>query len=92
MHEFGFWRVNHSLRFQNPASSLQTFVQRADQADLPVVISDGLVYLPTAYYASPDWKKRFVYLKDKDKAIRYLATDNVDEGLVMLNGIMPLTN
>ncbi len=90
VHEFGFWRGLHSLQFQNPAASLQTFVQRADHADLPVAISDGLVYLPTAYYASVAWEKRFVYLNDKNKSIQYVGTDNVDEGLVLLNGIMPL--
>jgi hypothetical protein len=55
-----------------------------------VVISDGLLYLQLAHYASPEWKKRFVYLLDESKAVQYLDTDSIDKNLVVLRRYMPL--
>ena len=90
IHEFSFWRSTHSLRLDNPASPAETLLQKAGHPDLPVVVSDGTTYLQLAYYASPEWKKRFVFLEDAQKAVQYAGTDTVDKNLWVLQSYMPL--
>jgi hypothetical protein len=90
VHEMSFWRSAHRAHLHDPAVSVESFVQKANESDLPVVISDGLLYLQLAHYASPEWKKRFVYLLDESKAVQYLDTDSIDKNLVVLRQYMPL--
>jgi hypothetical protein len=90
VHELSFWRSAHGAHLNDPAASVESFVQKANESDLPVVISDGLLYLQLAHYASPEWKKRFVYLLDESKAVQYLDTDSIDKNLVVLRRYMPL--
>jgi hypothetical protein len=90
VHEMSFWRTAHGAHLYDPAVSVESFVQKANESDLPVVISDGLLYLQLAHYASPEWKKRFVYLLDESKAVQYLGTDSIDKNLVVLQQYMPL--
>ena len=90
LHEFTFWRAAHSLRLDNPASPVEALVQKAGHTDLPVVISDGTTYLQMAYYASPESKKRFVFLQDGQKAVQYSGTDSVDKGVDILQSYAPL--
>jgi|HubBroStandDraft_2_1064218.scaffolds.fasta_scaffold02490_4 hypothetical protein len=90
LHELSFWRSAHGAHLNDPAASVESFVQKANESDLPVVISDGLLYLQLAHYASPEWKKRFVYLLDEQKAVQYMGTDSIDKNLVVLRQYMPL--
>jgi hypothetical protein len=90
VHELSFWRSAHSLSLKNPTAMIEEFVQTVGHPDLPVVIPDGLLYLEIAYYTSPKWKDRFIYLEDQQKATQYLATDSVDKNLVVLRRYMPL--
>lgn len=89
IHEFSFWRETRSLHTDTPATSVETFVQGAGAPDLPVVIS-GLPYLTVNYYASPEWAQRFVFLTDRDLAVKYLGHDNMDKGLQVLRQYMSL--
>jgi hypothetical protein len=90
VHELSFWLSMRGAHFNDPAASVEAFVQKAGYSNLPVVISDGLVYLQVAHYGSPEWKNRFVYLLDEQKAVQYLGTDSVDKNLVVLRQYMPL--
>ncbi len=90
IHEFSFWRSARSLRPDNPAPPVEALIQKAGHPDLPVVVSDGITYLQLAYYASPEWKKRFVFLEDVDKAVKYSGTDSIDKNLVVLRPYMPI--
>jgi hypothetical protein len=90
IHEFSFWRSAHSLHLDNPAQPVEALIQRAGHPDLPVVFSDGTAYLQIAYYAAPEWKKRFVFLADPEKAVQYAGTDNVDKDLMILRRLMPI--
>jgi hypothetical protein len=81
LHEFTFWRSAHSFRLENPASPVEALLQKAGHPDLPVVISDGNTYLQTAYYASPESRKRIFFLEDEQKAVQYAGTDSVDKGM-----------
>jgi len=90
VHEFTFWRSVHSLRLDNLAPPVEALIQKAGHPDLPVVVSDGVTYLQLAYYAPPEWKKRFVFLEDSEKAVKYSGTDSIDKNLVILRPYMPI--
>ena len=89
IHEFSFWRETRSIHNDAPATSVETFVQSAGAPNLPIVIS-GLPYLTVNYYASPEWTQRFVFLTDRDLAVKYLGHDNMDKGFQVLRQYMPL--
>jgi mannosyltransferase len=90
VHEFSFWRANHSFRLDNPTTPIESVIAQSEHVDLPVVVSDALTYLQVAYYASPEWKRRFVYLEDQDKALQLLGTDTVDKNMVILRDYMSI--
>jgi hypothetical protein len=90
IHELSFWRNAHSLRLENPAMSIEAFVEQAGYPELPVIVSSGHRYLQLSYYASPEWKYRFVFLEDEQKAVQYTATDSIDKNLVVLRRYTPL--
>jgi hypothetical protein len=89
IHEVFIWQSVNSHLLDNPTGSLQTFVQKGGYPNLPVVVSDGILYLPLEVYASPEWKNRFVYLVDEQKAVQYAGTDSVDKNLVPLRQYVP---
>jgi 4-amino-4-deoxy-L-arabinose transferase-like glycosyltransferase len=53
-------------------------------ADLPLVISSGLQYLPMAYYHSADQNRRIYALTDPPAAVKFASSDSVDLGLLIL--------
>jgi hypothetical protein len=88
--EISFWRSVHSLPARPIAPAVEELAAKADHADLPVVVSNGLAFLPLVYYTAPEWKRRFVYLYDPEKALHYVGTDNVDKVDRNLVGYFPL--
>lgn len=88
--ELSFWRSAHSLRLNNPAPSAEAAIQKAGHPDLPVVVSDGVAYLQLAYYATPEWKKRLVFLQDPEKALKYSGRDSLDKLLANLCPYAPI--
>ena len=90
--EAAFWVAHaHQLTgFDSPAHSLASLVTSAGHPDLPVVISDGLEYLPIAHYATPPWSQRFVTLVDAPAALIFAGNDSLDRGLIVLRSFAPL--
>jgi hypothetical protein len=90
--EAAFWVAHaHQLTgFDSPADSLGSLVTSAGHPDLPVVISDGLEYLPIAHYATPPWPERFVTLVDAPAALIFAGNDSLDNGLIVLRSFAPL--
>ena len=100
--EARFWTSyrNHGAGFESPAASVENFVAAAGHADLPVVISDGIQFLPIAHYASTsgsgsgsgsgEWAKRIVDLVDPAESIADMGDDSVDKGLLALRTCLPL--
>ncbi len=84
--EAAFWVAHaHQLTgFDSPADSLAGLVTSAGHPDLPVVISDGLEYLPIVHYATPPWSERFVTLVDPPAALIFAGNDSLDRGLIVL--------
>jgi len=59
--------------------------QGSDRANLPTVISGGLTFMAMAYYgASSSESPSFVYVADRDNALRYIGTDSVDRTLLAI--------
>jgi hypothetical protein len=94
--ELHFWTSyrSHGAGFASPSASVENFVNSAGHPDLPVVISDGIQFLPIAHYAassgSGEWTKRFVDLVDPAASIADMGDDSVDKGLLALRTCIPL--
>lgn len=73
--------INHP---RMPVQPIEQFMASATISDLPVVVSSGLQYLQLAFYESSQWQNRFVYLSDREKALKYSPahTDSVVVSLV----------
>ena len=52
--------------------------------DLPIVVSDGLWFLPLAYYSEPSLSRRLTYLFDRKIALQYTGSDVFEFGYPVL--------
>jgi hypothetical protein len=87
---FWFHQRGHMGKVTSPAKAAQEVVSATGYENLPVLVSDGTVYLQLFHYASPGWAKRFVAVVDAPKSITYLGTDSVDKNLLALRPYLPL--
>lgn len=91
LQEVSFWITRRlPLGIESPADSVEKLVSLAGHSDLPVLVSDGVDYVQYAYYASPEWRERFVGAVDPRQAIRYTGTDTLDLQLPLLTCCLPL--
>ncbi len=90
--EASFWQREHAMFGKKlaPAEGFERFVVTAQHPDLPVVVSDAIAYLPLAYYASPEVKRRLVFLADPQTAITYTGSDNADKCVSALRPYLSL--
>jgi Dolichyl-phosphate-mannose-protein mannosyltransferase len=91
--ERSFWVVHrgHLMAVHSPVEDVEGTLGALNRhRDLPVVVSDGLDYLPMAYYASPEQARRFVSLVDPPASVTYQGSDSVDKDLVVLRSYAPL--
>ena len=87
--EIPFWS-SYSGDFSSPARGVEAFVTVAGHANLPIVVSDPLQFLPLSHYASPGWNLRFVSLVDAPQALTYAGQDTPDKQLPILASYYPL--
>jgi hypothetical protein len=80
----------HLGKLASPAEAVESLVASAGYNNLPVVVSNGLDYVPLAHYASPEWVRRFVTLVDVPGSVVYSETDTVDKELLILKLYLPL--
>jgi hypothetical protein len=80
----------HLGKLTSPAEAVESLVSSAGYNNLPVVVSNGLEYLPITHYASPGWARRFVGLVDVPGSIAYAESDSVDKNLLILRTCLPL--
>jgi mannosyltransferase len=87
-----FWKAESAAfgSFVSPADSVERLASASTSNDLPIVISDGHDYVPIAYYATSDWRKRFVAVVDPEKSILYNGSDSLDKQLAELQCCLPL--
>jgi hypothetical protein len=90
--ELRFWshQRGHVGKIVSPAKAVQDALSAVGYEQLPVVVSDGTVYLQLVHYSTPGWTNRFVAVVDVPKSIRYLGTDSVDKNLLALRPYLPL--
>jgi 4-amino-4-deoxy-L-arabinose transferase-like glycosyltransferase len=84
-----FWS-SYNGTFVSPAKSVETLVASANQADLPVVVSDPHDFLQFAHYASPGWEGRFVSIVDAPQAVIYSGNDTGDKELAVIRSYTTL--
>jgi hypothetical protein len=91
--ERSFWVTHrgHLTVVHTPAEDLERLLGGLTRyRDLPVVISDGLEYLPMAHYALPEQARRFVSVVDPAAAVTYQGSDIVDKNLLVLKSYSDL--
>jgi hypothetical protein len=74
------------------ASAAETFalVSSLDPDKLPIVISNGLQYLPLFYYGGQEARERLFALHDGPNAIQYAGSDSVELALQALQRYLPM--
>jgi len=85
--ERSFWVTHrgHLTAVHSPAEDLVRILNGLPRyRDLPVVISDGLDYLPIAHYASPEEARRFVSVVDPAASVTYQGNDILEKSLAIL--------
>ncbi len=91
--ERSFWVTHrgHLAAVHSPAEDLERILNSLTRyRDLPVVVSDGLDYLPMAYYALPDQARHFVSVVDPVGSVTYQGNDSVEKSLLVLKSYSPL--
>jgi len=90
--EFKFWESARSLHLETPAPGLETFLRDSGYSDsqLPIVVANGMIYVPFAYYVHDPLWHRLYYLTDEEKEIRYQGADTFDRNVKLLNQYMPM--
>jgi hypothetical protein len=83
---------NGSLLDERAAAvrKVRAMIEDHDEADLPVVISSGIDYLPMAYYKPPEVGRDVYVLVDPPAAIAFAESDTVDRNLLALRRYHPL--
>lgn len=92
LQEAFFWVSGrgHLGKLESPAPPIEALVSAAGYGDLPVVVSDGQAYVQIAYYAPPDWSRRFVGIVDPPNAAVYAGSDTLDRQMFVLPCCLPL--
>jgi hypothetical protein len=93
LQEAYFWEAEQDAfgRFASPADAPERLMNSAKaESDLPIVVSDGHDYVPIAYYAAPDRRKRFVAIVDREKAVTYSGSDSLDQQMPGLQCCLPV--
>jgi len=81
------------LEKRNAASlETQALVAEIGQTELPIVISNGMRYLPMAIYASGDVRRRIYSISDRSASVAYspARSDSVDLELLVLRQYFPM--
>jgi hypothetical protein len=71
---------------------LQTIAAADDQAGLPIVIANGVRYLPMAYYTRAESNRMLYFIADPAAAVRLSSnkSDSLDKALLVLKHYAPL--
>jgi Dolichyl-phosphate-mannose-protein mannosyltransferase len=96
--EMNFWRYPQIAPYQPYFSAtsrqqlreMKDFVDSAGHKDLPVVMSDCLLYTQFVYYLDPNWTKRLVYLVDREREYKYSNTDSSSATMIAFHPYFPV--
>jgi hypothetical protein len=92
LREYKFWRSAYSFHLVKPTEGFEEFLRTSGygNSDIPIVVANGMVYAPLAFYASAPLKSRLYYLTDEEKELQYQGTDTFDRNVKLLNLYLPL--
>jgi putative flippase GtrA len=96
--EIDFWRYPQFSPYQSYFSAtsrqqlreMKDFVDSAGHNDLPVVISDCLLYTQFVYYLDANWTKRLVYLVDRENEYKYSTSDSSSATMFAFHSYFPV--
>jgi hypothetical protein len=69
---------------------LETTIRKHTNLGVPIVVSDGLQYLPLTRYIGPDLQPDLYAVVDPTSAVEYVGSDAVDRNLQLLRPYVPL--
>lgn len=96
--ELKFWRqpqlapyqIYFSATSRQQLRDMKDFIDSAGHKDLPVVMSDCLLYTQFVYYLDPNWTERLVYLVDREREYKYSLADTSSATMVALHRYYPV--
>ena len=96
--ETQFWRHPQLSPYQPYFSAtsrqqlreMKVFVDSAGRDDLPVVMSDCLLYTQFVHYLDPNWTKHLVYLVDEEREYKYTGSDSSSATMVLFQPYFPI--
>jgi hypothetical protein len=91
--EIVFWGAELSGRNTRrvDAEGFGRLLDRAGDPTLPVVVANGLEFVPLAYYAPPATAGRLVALLDRESAREATGTDSIELDVLVLRKYLPIT-
>jgi hypothetical protein len=72
-------------------ASFARLLDRSHDPTLPIVVTNGMEFVPLAYYSSPPMARRLVALIDRDAARAHSGTDSIEVDLLVLQECLPIT-
>jgi hypothetical protein len=69
---------------------MSEFMESAGHPDLPMVVSDCLLYSQFVYYSEAHWKNRLVYLADERRELHYTRADTSSKSMLAFREFFPL--
>jgi hypothetical protein len=88
--EFSFWRHLNAMSVSKSTAESERFITQAGHSELPVVVADGLTFLPLALYGPPQLTERIAYAMDEQKALQFTQSDSVEKNFVPLRQYWPV--
>ena len=93
-----FWRTPefdpflpyYSATSLDQLRKMQVLIESSGHNDLPVVVSDGLIYTQLVYYADPHWTEKLVYLVDAPRERRSVGVDTASRIMLSFSHYFPL--
>jgi hypothetical protein len=95
--EKNFWRQagvqslhEYSVQSNAEFGQIQNFIQSGGYPDLPVVVTQGMVYFQMIHYSPPEFTKRLLYLTDPDKERAFEGTDTIVRAMLAVRDFSPV--
>jgi hypothetical protein len=90
--EIVFWGAELSGRNTRrvDVEGFQRLLDRGGDTALPVVVANGLEFVPLAYYAPPSTTRRLVALVDAESARQHSGTDSIELDVQVLEKYLPI--
>ena len=86
----GFAAGGMAVTISNALAPAPEKVHLDQHADLPLVVSSGLIFYPMSHYATASQVNRMWFLTDEKIAVRVTGSNMFEKGLPALNRLFPM--